>query len=184
MIEIIIKQLWISCRYNFSVKVEKDRSTEIGDLLKFKGLWLATAESCTGGLLGHLITSEAGSSEYFLGGFITYSYESKERWLGVAHSTLAQFGAVSRETVQEMARGVRNALSEQTRFEKIIGISISGIAGPGGGTPEKPVGTVWIGISGADKEEAVICHFNGDRGEVKTQSVEKAMDMLIAYLEK
>jgi nicotinamide-nucleotide amidase len=164
------------------VKVEKNQPYKIGELLKSKGLWLATAESCTGGLLGHLITSTAGSSDYYLGGFITYSNETKERWLGVASSTLVQFGAVSKETVQEMARGVRNALGEKIQPEKIIGISISGIAGPGGGTPEKPVGTVWIGVSGADGEEAENFYFQGDRGEVKEQSVEKAIELLNKYL--
>ena len=164
------------------MKFEINQPRKIGELLKSKGLWLATAESCTGGLLGHLITAMAGSSDYYLGGFITYSNETKERWLGVAHSTLMQFGAVSKETVQEMARGVRNALGEKIQPEKIIGISISGIAGPGGGSPEKPVGTVWIGVSGADGEEAVKFHFQGDRGEVKTQSAEKAMELLIGYL--
>ena len=131
-----------------------------------------------------LITSTAGSSDYYLGGFITYSNETKERWLGVAHSTLAQFGAVSRETVQEMARGVRNAFGEKIQPEKIVGISISGIAGPGGGSSEKPVGTVWIGISGADGEEAVKFHFQGDRGEVKNRSAEKALELLISYLKQ
>jgi len=183
-IQIIIKQYYNSRSYNFSVKVEKDRSAKIGDLLKSKGLWLATAESCTGGLLGHLITSAAGSSEYYLGGFITYSNDTKERWAGVTHSTLLQYGAVSRETVQEMACGVRNAFGEGIQPEKIIGISISGIAGPGGGSPEKPVGTVWICVSGADGEESVKNNFQGERGEVKIQSAEKAMDLLIEYLLK
>ena len=100
------------------MKVEKDQPIKIGELLRSKGLWLATAESCTGGLLGHLITATAGSSDYYLGGFITYSNETKERWLGVAHATLVQFGAVSRETVQEMARGVRNAFGEKIRSRK------------------------------------------------------------------
>ena len=166
------------------MKVEKDQPIKIGELLRSKGLWLATAESCTGGLLGHLITAIAGSSDYYLGGFITYSNETKERWLGVAHATLVQFGAVSRETVQEMARGVRNALGEKIHPEKIIGISISGVAGPGGGSPEKPVGTVWIGVSGADGEEAVKFHFKGDRGEVKNRSAEKALDLLVRYLQQ
>jgi nicotinamide-nucleotide amidase len=170
--------------YNFSVKIEITQPNKIGELMRSKALWLATAESCTGGLLGHLITTTAGSSDYYLGGFITYSNETKERWLGVAHSTLEQYGAVSRETVQEMARGVRNALGEKIQSEKIIGISISGIAGPGGGSPEKPVGIVWIGVSGADGEEALKFYFQGDRGEVKNQSAEKAMDLLIAYLQK
>lgn len=166
------------------MKVERKQPTKIGELLRSNGLWLTTAESCTGGLLGHMITSTAGSSEYYLGGFITYSNETKERWLGVAHETLMQFGAVSRETVQEMAHGIRNAFGEKIQPEKIIGISISGIAGPGGGSPEKPVGTVWIGVSGADGEEAVKYLFEGDRDEVKTQSAEKAMELLLGYLQQ
>ena len=166
------------------MEIALNQAKKIGDLLRSRGLWLATAESCTGGLLGHLITTIAGSSDYYLGGFITYSNETKERWLGVANSTLVQFGAVSRETVQEMARGVRNAIGGRIQPEKIIGISISGIAGPGGGSPEKPVGTVWIGVSGADGEEAVMFHFQGDRVEVKNQSAEKALDLLIDYLQK
>ena len=182
MVNFIINQFWNSCRYNFSVKIEKNQPKEIGELLRSKGLWLATAESCTGGLLGHLITTTAGSSDYYLGGFITYSNETKERWLDVAHSTLEQHGAVSRETVVEMARGVRSAFGEKIPSEKIVGISISGIAGPGGGSPEKPVGTVWISVSSADGEEAVNFHFQGDRGEVKNRSAEKALELLIAYL--
>jgi len=166
------------------VKVEINTPYKIGELLRSKGLWLATAESCTGGLLGHLITSTAGSSDYYLGGFITYSNETKELWLGVAYSTLVQFGAVSRETVQLMARGVRNAFEEIIQPEKIIGISISGIAGPGGGSPEKPLGTVWIGVSGADGEEAEKFHFQGDRSEIKKQSAEKAIELLIKYLQE
>ncbi len=166
------------------MKIENNQPAKIGELLRSKGLWLATAESCTGGLLGHLITSIAGSSDYYLGGLITYSNETKENWLGVAHSTLAQFGAVSRETVQEMARGVRNVFGEKIQPEKILGISISGIAGPGGGSPEKPVGTVWVGISGADGEDAVKFHFQGGRGEVKCRSAEKAMELLINYLQQ
>ena len=165
------------------MKIDENQPRIIGELLRSKGLWLATAESCSGGLLGHLITSTAGSSDYYLGGFITYSNETKEHWLGVAHSTLVKFGAVSRETVQEMARGVRNAFGEKILPEKIIGVSISGVAGPGGGSPEKPVGTVWIGVSGADGEEAVKFHFKGDRGEVKNQSAGKAMELLIGYLQ-
>ncbi len=163
---------------------QKILAQELGKLLKSRGLWLATAESCTGGLLGHLITSTAGSSDYYLGGFITYSNETKEHWLGVAHSTLLQFGAVSKETVIEMAHGIRNTLREKILPEKVIGISISGVAGPGGGSPEKPVGTVWICVSGAEGEEAVKFNFQGDRGDVKIQSAEKAMELLTSYLRK
>jgi len=157
---------------------------EIGELLKTKGLWLATAESCTGGLLGHLITSEAGSSEFYLGGFITYSNVSKERWLGVSPATLKQYGAVSRETVLEMAHGIRNAFGKKLQPDKIIGISISGIAGPGGGSLEKPLGTVWIGISCTTGDDAFSYHFEGDRGEIKMQSAKNALELLLNYLQQ
>ena len=157
-------------------------SQEIGKLLKSQGLWLATAESCTGGLLGHLITNAAGSSEYYLGGFITYSNDTKERWLSVTLATLKQYGAVSRETVLEMARGVRYACGEKFQPDKIIGVSISGIAGPGGGSPEKPVGMVWIGISSESANDAFCFQFMGDRGEIKMQSAKKALELILSHL--
>lgn len=157
-------------------------SREAGCLVNKHGLWLATAESCTGGLLGHLITSIGGSSEYYLGGFISYSNYAKERWLGVSTETLMLFGAVSKETVLEMARGVRTAFGEKPEPGKIIGISISGVAGPGGGTSEKPVGTVWIGISSGKGDGATCFHFSGNREEIKAQSARQALEILITNL--
>lgn len=161
---------------------ENKLAQEAGRLLKSKGLWLATAESCTGGLLGHLITSIGGSSEYYLGGFISYSNYTKERWLGVTAETLMLFGAVSKETVLEMARGVRAAFGEKPELGKIIGISISGIAGPGGGTSKKLVGTVWIGINSGKGDDATCFHFSGNREEIKAQSARQALEILISYL--
>jgi len=105
--------------------------TTIGTILRQKGLKLATAESCSGGLLADHITNVAGSSDYFIGGVVAYSYEAKVALLHVSWDTLRAHGAVSRETVVEMARGVRTALGAD------IGISVSGIAGPGGGLPDK-----------------------------------------------
>jgi nicotinamide-nucleotide amidase len=119
----------------------------VGNLLKKKHLTLAVAESCTGGYLSHLITSVPGSSEYFLGSIIPYAYEIKMRQLGVKPETLEKFGAVSEETIKEMANLVR------AKFNTDIGVATSGIAGPGGATPEKPVGTVWIAYS--DKHQTV-----------------------------
>jgi PncC family amidohydrolase len=153
-------------------------SQEVGHLLKSKKLWLATAESCTGGLLGHLITNIGGSSEYYLGGFLTYSNFAKERFLNVSSVTLKSFGAVSRETVLEMARGAREAFKEEQDISRIIGVSVSGIAGPGGGSSEKPVGTVWIGISSAMGDDAICFHFEGDRGEIKAQSARQALELI------
>ena len=157
-------------------------SLGVGRLLKVQGLWLATAESCTGGLLGHLITSIGGSSEYYLGGFISYSNYAKQCFLGVRSATLKSFGAVCGEAVFEMARGVREAFKGEQDITKIIGVSISGIAGPGGGTPEKPVGTVWIGISSEAGDNAVCFHFTGDRSAIKNQSARQALELLISRL--
>ncbi|HZX73690.1 MAG TPA: competence/damage-inducible protein A [Cyclobacteriaceae bacterium] len=119
----------------------------IGNLLREKKLTLSIAESCTGGYLSHLVTSVPGSSEYFLGSMIPYSYEIKMRQLGVKPETLEKYGAVSEPTINEMANVVR------ARFNTDIGVATSGIAGPGGATPDKPVGTVWIGYS--DKHHTV-----------------------------
>lgn len=119
----------------------------IGNLLKERNLTLAVAESCTGGYLSHLITSVPGSSEYFMGSMIPYSYEIKMRQLGVKPETLEKFGAVSEETIKEMANLVR------AKFNTDIGVATSGVAGPGGATPDKPVGTVWIAYS--DKHQTV-----------------------------
>lgn len=117
----------------------------IGRTLKEKGLTLAVAESCTGGYLSHLITSVPGSSDYFLGSMIPYAYDIKMRQLGVKPETLEQHGAVSEPTIMEMANLVR------AKFNTDVGVATSGIAGPGGATPEKPVGTVWIAFSDKNK---------------------------------
>lgn len=120
----------------------------VGHLLREKRLTLAIAESCTGGYLSHLITSVPGSSEYFYGSIIAYSNEVKINDLGVKKETLALHGAVSEAAIREMAQQVR------AKFQTDIGVATSGVAGPGGGTPEKPVGTVWIGC--ADARQTVV----------------------------
>lgn len=139
-------------------------SKELGQALNAKNLTIATAESCTGGLLGHLLTSASGSSKYYIGGIIAYSNAVKEAFLGVRHKTLISYGAVSEQTAKEMAAGVRERLGSD------IGISTTGIAGPTGGTPEKPVGLVYIGISTRKETVAIECHFDGSREEVKEQT--------------
>ena len=156
---------------------------QVGPLLRQNNLKLAAAESCTGGLIGHRVTNVPGSSVYYLGSIVAYSYEAKERWLGVKHDTLLTYGAVSQETVLEMARGVRNVFSPDFPMEKIIGISVSGIAGPGGGMPGKPVGLVWIGLSAAGLEKAYRFLWNGDRLKNKELSAEMALQLLLDYLE-
>ncbi|MBI1793022.1 MAG: CinA family protein [Chloroflexi bacterium] len=148
----------------------------IGDLLRARGWTLATAESCTGGLIASRITDVAGSSEYFLGGVTAYAYEAKVALLGVSWDTLKTYGAVSHETVLEMARGARKILSAD------VAISVSGIAGPGGGLPNKPVGTTWIGLSTSAGEWARLFHFDGDRIQNKSSAADAALQFLIDYL--
>jgi PncC family amidohydrolase len=151
---------------------------QVGNLLHVRGLKLALAESCTGGLLGSRITDVPGSSEYFLGSVVAYAYETKAALLGVSWDTLNGKGAVSRETVLEMARGSRDAMKAD------ISIAVSGIAGPGGGTPEKPVGTTWIGLVTAEGELAQIFHFSsGDREKNKILAADAALQLLLDYLQ-
>jgi len=162
--------------YN-KVMLEKSILEEqIGELLTHFRLTLAIAESCTGGLVSHRITNVPGSSVYYLGGITAYANESKECLLDVGRQTLEQHGAVSRETVLEMAQGVRLALGTD------IGLSTSGIAGPGGGTPDKPVGLTWIGLSTARFDRAWRYLWTGDRLAVKEQTAEAALRHLIDYL--
>ena len=149
----------------------------IGPLLRERGLKLASAESCTGGLVGHRITDVPGSSEYYLGGVIAYAYEAKVALLGVSWDTLKAHGAVSRATVLEMARGARRTLGAD------LAVSVSGIAGPGGGLPQKPVGTTWIGLAAPQGEWARLFCFRGDRIQNKAASAEEALQMLLDYLE-
>jgi PncC family amidohydrolase len=139
---------------------------------------LAVAESCTGGLIGHLLTNVAGSSTYYVGSVTAYAYEAKVRLLGVSWETLEKYGAVSAETVVEMARGVRLALAAD------VGLAVSGIAGPSGGTPEKPVGTTWIGLSSPREEFARHYLWSGDRLANKEQSAEATLKLLVDYLHK
>jgi PncC family amidohydrolase len=150
---------------------------QIGLLLRERGLKLSLAESCTGGLLGDRITNLSGSSEYFWGSLVTYAYEAKVALLHVSWDTLRSRGAVSRETVLEMARGAREALSTD------IAVSVSGIAGPGGGTEEKPVGTTWISLVAVDGEWARTFQFDGDRLQNKASAADAALQLLLDYLE-
>jgi PncC family amidohydrolase len=148
----------------------------IGKLLSERGLRLAAAESCTGGLIGHLITNIPGSSTYYLGSVTAYSYEVKVRLLDVSWETLEKHGAVSRETALEMALGVRRAMAAD------VGIAVTGIAGPGGATPEKPVGTTWIGLSAADVNQARHYLWRGDRLQIKEKSAKAALQQLLDFL--
>ena len=154
----------------------QDLEQKVGELLSQRGLTLAVAESCTGGLLGHRITNVSGSSGYFEGGIISYSNEAKEAVLGVPHDILIEHGAVSRETALAMARGARRVLGTD------LAVSVTGVAGPGGGTTEKPVGLVYIGLSA---EGAELCDkhvWQGDRAANKEQSAEAALKLILQYL--
>ncbi len=138
-----------------------------------RGLTLATAESCTGGNIARLLTAHAGASAYFKGGVVAYSNEVKESALGVKHSTLKAHGAVSEETVREMVEGVRERLGAD------LAIATTGIAGPDGGTPEKPVGTVWIAVSDATHTEAKLLQFGANR---RQQNIDRSTNQAYAML--
>lgn len=146
------------------------------------GLKLAAAESCTGGLIGHLITEIPGSSEYFIGDIIAYSYEAKQRLLGVSRETLERYGAVSRETVLEMARGVRQVFTPDHQPDQLVGVAVSGIAGPDGGLPGKPVGLVWIGLSTPLGDYSWQAVWNHDRTGNKLASARAAMNLVLSWL--
>lgn len=152
--------------------------TQIGKILFQRKLTLALAESCTGGLIGHRVTNVPGSSEYFMGGIVSYAYQAKVNLLDVRWETLKQFGAVSAEVVREMAQGARRA------FNTDIGLSVSCIAGPGGATPTKPVGTSWCGISFGEQERQYLFQLQGSRQEVKEQLAQKALESLLDILQE
>ena len=158
--------------YVFTTKGEMLEEV-VGNLLTLNNMTLSTAESCTGGLLSHRITNVPGSSSYFLEGVISYSNEAKSEILGVPMELIESHGAVSAPVVEAMAKGVRRVSGSD------IGIGISGIAGPGGGTLEKPVGTVYIGLdSGTKGTNFRKFQFHGTREEIKLVTVLKALDMI------
>ena len=160
------------------VAAEEDITIEkaILNYMAEKGLTLSTAESCTGGYIAHLITQNAGSSKVYLGGAVSYANEIKESVLGVKPGTIAQFGAVSEETVTEMAEG---ALAN---FNSDYAIAVTGIAGPDGGTPEKPVGTVWISVARTGKTVVKKLTFGNKRRQNIERSAISALNMLNTLL--
>jgi PncC family amidohydrolase len=157
---------------------EHDLEVVVGRLLEAGAMTLAIAESCTGGLVGHLITDVPGSSAYYRGGITAYANDLKESLLGVEQETLTQHGAVSEQTAREMAQGVRQALQAD------LGISVTGIAGPSGGTEEKPVGLVYVALAATDEIRVDRCVFEGDRWENKARSAQMALDLVRSYLEE
>lgn len=150
----------------------------VGRLLAEKGLTLSVAESCTGGMIAAMITSVPGSSRYFAGGVVAYENRVKTALLGVKPATLESCGAVSEKTAREMARGVRKALSTGA------GVSTTGIAGPGGGTPEKPVGLVWIAVSVKNRVSSVKRVFRGNRNSIRKQASIEALKELTRLLKE
>jgi nicotinamide-nucleotide amidase len=157
----------------------KQLAREVGEALLRHKLMLATAESCTGGWAAQVVTAVPGSSQWFDRGFVTYSNAAKQEMLGVRSDTLERFGAVSEETVREMAEG---ALA---RSHAQITLAISGIAGPGGGTEEKPVGTVCFAWAAAGRMVVTYtAHFIGDRTAVRWQAVTQALQGVLDLLER
>ncbi|MGL5093199.1 MAG: nicotinamide-nucleotide amidase [Aeromonas sobria] len=152
-------------------------ASELGRALAQRGWLAATAESCTGGGVASAITDIAGSSGWFDRGFVTYTNEAKQQMLGVSGETLAQHGAVSEAVVLEMARG---ALAHSSAA---ISVAISGIAGPGGATEDKPVGTVWFAWADRNsRHHSLLARFDGDRRQVRQQAVRQALSGLLALL--
>ena len=149
-----------------------------GRTLSDRGLMLVTAESCTGGWIAEAVTAVPGSSDWFERGFVTYTYISKREMLGVRGDTLEQHGAVSEAVVLEMVSGALQASHAQ------VGIAVSGVAGPSGGTPEKPVGTVCFAWGMKDRApRAETRHFAGDREAVRRASVIRALEVMIELIE-
>lgn len=156
--------------------MQKPIEIQLGEALRARGLKLATAESCTGGLIADRLTDVPGSSDYFLGGIVAYAYEAKVALLDVSWDTLHAHGAVSREVVLEMARGARKALGAD------LAVSVSGIAGPSGGLPDKPVGAAWLGLVTPDGEWTRFFVWDRDRRGNKELSAEAALQFVLDYL--
>ena len=152
---------------------------EVGEMLGARGLVLATAESCTGGLIGQRITDISGSSGYYVGGVIAYSNAVKVGLLGVSDGILEKYGAVSAPVAEAMASGV------MVRLGADVAVSTTGIAGPTGGSSEKPVGLVFIGLVAKDGFSTVQeCHFEGNRSKVRLAASQTAFEMIQHYLSK
>lgn len=152
-------------------------ASDLGNHLKKQNWKLALAESCTAGGIAYYVTSISGSSDWFDRGFVTYSNTSKEEMLGVTSITLNVFGSVSEQIAREMAEGTL------TRSQAHVALSITGIAGPSGGTRDKPVGTVWIACSSHHREtQSFVDIFSGTRQEIREQFITMALQKLINYI--
>jgi len=172
----IIRKMKLALKHHIYGGEGQTLEEVLGLILKKKKLTLGLAESCTGGLIGDRITNIPGSSQYFMGGIAAYSNRIKEKMLGVKPQTLLKHGAVSPETVREMALGIRKI------FKSDIGLSISGIAGPDGGSALKPVGLVFIGIAGPKGIKVIEKRFLGPRRQIKEMAAQTALNELRLYL--
>ncbi|MEP7361157.1 MAG: CinA family protein [Chloroflexota bacterium] len=150
----------------------------VGEALRNAGLSLATAESCTGGLVGHLLTEIPGSSDYYLGGLVSYSDDLKQRELGVDASVLEHHGAVSAQTCVAMAEGARH------RYGASVAVAVTGIAGPGGGSDAKPVGLTYVAVADPAGHDVERHQWSGDRHANKIASAEAALKLVMARLSK
>ena len=159
------------------MNAESSIEARLGQRLAEKKFTVAAAESCTGGLVTSRLTDVAGSSAYVMGSIVSYSNDVKEKLVGVQHATLVAHGAVSKETAQEMAEGVRLAIGTD------VGLATTGIAGPGGGTAEKPVGLVYTAVATPKGTRVRENHFQGTRTEVKRQASETVLTMALEALE-
>ncbi|OUO93671.1 CinA family protein [Cloacibacillus sp. An23] len=155
----------------------EELAARVINLFREKGLSLALAESCTGGMIAETVTCVAGASDIFFGSAVTYVNTAKEHILGVSRGTLDKHGAVSSECAAEMARGARCIYGAD------VAMSVTGIAGPGGGSKDKPVGTVWFGLSSEYGTETFSRVFDGDRASVRRQTVEEVLRRLVAFAE-
>ena len=158
--------------------MKNDTVQEVFDLLNNRKMTFASAESCTGGNIAHQITLIAGSSEIFKGAAVTYATPMKTKVLGVPVETIEHYTVVSREVVEDMAKGVRLLM------EADFGLATTGVAGPSGGTAQNPVGTVWIGLAAPDGVTSQCCHFDGNRESVINQATEAAYLMLKNWFSK
>ena len=154
----------------------RQQAAELGRVLTHTGKLLITAESCTGGWVAKAMTDQAGSSAYVTGGLVTYSNHAKQALLGVNEQTLTAHGAVSRPVVQQMVAGALRVSGAD------VAVSISGVAGPGGGSDTKPVGTVWFAWGNVEKIDTELKHFDGDRNQVRHQAVIFAIERVRRFL--
>jgi nicotinamide-nucleotide amidase len=164
--------------------IDRDLPMAVADALRDREETLAVAESCTGGLIGAAVTAVPGASDYFDSGLTTYSYDAKRRHLGVSRESLDEHGAVSEPVAREMAQGVRDVAGTTW------GVATTGVAGPTGGSEDKPVGTVFIGVAyagpwGSQRSFATVSRheFDGDRATVRAKTVERALEELLAAIE-